>query len=102
MVEGWLKEGSVGYLDLAKQMEGIGAGCLIFTDISRDGALAGPNLEQLAALAAHVACPVIASGGVKGLDDIRALRGLGLYGAICGKSLYEGTLDLKSAIEEAG
>jgi phosphoribosylformimino-5-aminoimidazole carboxamide ribotide isomerase len=101
MVEGWLAEGSSDYLSLAKQMEETGVKYLIFTDISRDGALAGPNLEQLQALQAQVSLPVIASGGVKNIDDIKALGQAGVYGAICGKSLYEGTLDLKEAISEA-
>ncbi|MBC8569665.1 1-(5-phosphoribosyl)-5-[(5-phosphoribosylamino)methylideneamino]imidazole-4-carboxamide isomerase [Zongyangia hominis] len=100
--EGWLDTSDVSYLDLAKTMEQSGVKCIIFTDISRDGTLTGPNLEQLDALNRAVDCDIIASGGIKELSDIRALMELGLYGAICGKSLYQGTLDLKEAIETAG
>lgn len=97
MVEGWLEEGGADYLELAKQMDDWGAGALIFTDISRDGTLTGPNLAQLKALKDRVSCPVIASGGVKDLADIKALVELDIYGAICGKAVYEGTLDLTEA-----
>lgn len=99
--EGWLSTSDVHFLDLAKQMEAIGVTCLIFTDISKDGTLSGPNLEQLAAINEAVSCNVIASGGVTNLSDIKALKELGLYGAICGKSIYQGTLSLKEAILEA-
>lgn len=99
--EGWLSTSDVHFLDLAKQMEAIGVTCLIFTDISKDGTLSGPNLEQLAAINEAVSCDVIASGGVTNLSDIKALKELGLYGAICGKSIYQGTLSLKEAILEA-
>lgn len=99
--EGWLSTSDVHFLDLAKQMEAIGVACLIFTDISKDGTLSGPNLEQLAAINEAVSCDVIASGGVTNLSDIKALKELGLYGAICGKSIYQGTLSLKEAILEA-
>jgi phosphoribosylformimino-5-aminoimidazole carboxamide ribotide isomerase len=101
MVEGWTEEGGVDYLVLAKQMEAMGVGALIFTDISRDGTLTGPNLEQLRALKDHVSNPVIASGGVKDIGDIRALKASGVYGAICGKAVYSGTLDLAEAIRES-
>ncbi len=100
--EGWLSTCDVHYLDLARQMEAAGVSCLIFTDISKDGTLSGPNLEQLAAIHEAVSCDIIASGGVTNLGDIKALRELGLYGAICGKSLYQGTLSLGEAIAEAG
>lgn len=73
---------------------------LVFTDISKDGTLAGPNLGQLEALSRAVSCNVVASGGMRELADITALKAMGLYGAICGKSLYSGTLDLAAAIRE--
>ena len=100
--EGWLDTSKVHYLDLAKAMEQAGVGCIIYTDIGRDGTLAGPNLEQLARLQDAVSCQVTASGGIRDLEDIRALRDMGLYGAICGKSLYQGTLSLKAALELCG
>ncbi len=96
--EGWVETGTVDYLTLARKMEQEGVRTLIFTDIDRDGMLSGPNLEQLAALNQAVSCDVVASGGIKDMDDIRALSDLGLYGAICGRSIYKGTLDLKEAI----
>ena len=97
--EGWLEESDVNYIDLAREMERRGVRCLVFTDISRDGTLSGPNLEQLDALNSAVSCDVIASGGIKSIEDIKALAERGLYGAICGKSLYQGTLDLQQALE---
>ena len=100
--EGWLDTSEVHYLELAKRMEGIGVRYLIYTDISRDGALSGVNLEQLDALNQAVSCEVIASGGVSGLADVEACKSLGLYGVICGKAVYTGALPLKSAIEMAG
>ena len=83
-------------------MEGIGVRYLIYTDISRDGALSGVNLEQLGALNRAVSCEIIASGGVSGLADVEACKSLGLYGVICGKAVYTGALPLESAIEMAG
>ena len=100
--EGWLDRSGVSYLELAKQMEQIGVQYLIFTDISRDGTLSGLNLEQLDAINRAVSCRIIASGGVRSLADIEACQKLGLYGVICGKSLYQGTLKLKEAIRKAG
>ncbi|MEG1436740.1 MAG: 1-(5-phosphoribosyl)-5-[(5-phosphoribosylamino)methylideneamino]imidazole-4-carboxamide isomerase [Oscillospiraceae bacterium] len=97
--EGWVKDSSVGYIDLAKQMEQVGVKYIIFTDIARDGMFTGPNTEQLSKLNDAVACDIIASGGVTDINDITELRNSGLYGAICGRSIYKGTLDLSSAIE---
>ena len=96
--QGWTQASQVHYIDLAKQMETLGAAYIIFTDIGRDGMLSGPNLEQLAALQGAVSCHITASGGVTDLGDIKALRDLGLYGAICGRSIYAGTLDLREAV----
>ena len=97
--EGWIKESSVDYIDLAKQMENVGVKCIIFTDIARDGMLSGPNFERLTALNDSVSCDIIASGGVTDINDIKTLRDNGLYGAICGRSIYKGTLDLGEAIK---
>jgi len=96
--EGWTEDSGVDYIELAKRMESIGVRTIIFTDISKDGMLSGPNLEQLERLNSAVSCDVTASGGIKDIEDIRALAELGLYGAICGKSLYSGTLSLREAI----
>ena len=99
---GWTKTGTLGYLDFAKTVAGLGVGTIIFTDIGRDGMLTGPNTEMLKALrSALPGTALIASGGVKSAEDIRELKALGMSGAICGKSLYAGTLDLGEAIRAA-
>lgn len=98
--EGWLDTSDVYFVDLAKEMEKIGVKTIIFTDISRDGTLSGPNLDQLREINSAVSCDIIASGGVSGIDDIVALRNEGLYGAIAGKAVYTGALDVAAAIAE--
>lgn len=97
--EGWLDTSDVDYLDLAKKMEAVGVKTIVFTDISKDGTLSGPNLEQLGAINRAVSCDIIASGGVSSLADLKALKELSLYGAICGKSLYSGAFRVSEAIE---
>lgn len=96
--EGWTEKSQVDYLELAKQMEDAGVEYIICTDISQDGTMNGPNLEMLDKLNRAVGCNIIASGGVSSLLDIVNLHDLGLYGAIAGKSLYTGALDLRRAI----
>lgn len=96
--EGWTDQSEMDYLELAKRMESVGVSCIIFTDISRDGMLSGPNLDMLRTLNQTVSCNIIASGGVSNLSDIEDLRDLHLYGAICGKALYTGDLSLYQAI----
>lgn len=98
---GWLEQSTVDYIDFAIDMEQLGVKTIIFTDISKDGTLAGPNLDMLEKLKKHVSMNIIASGGVKDIEDIEDLAQLEVYGAIAGKSLYAGTLDLKEAIEVA-
>ena len=97
--EGWLDSSEIEYIELAKRMEDVGVRTIIFTDIDCDGMLSGPNLKQLDDLTHEVSCNVIASGGVAVLKDIINLSDLDIYGAICGKSIYSGTIDLKQAIE---
>ncbi len=99
--DGWLKTSEVNYLDFARLMEEMGVKTVIFTDISRDGTLTGPSLSMLSALKATLKpeTQLTASGGIKSMDDIAALKKLDVYGAICGKSLYSGTLPLREAIE---
>ncbi len=98
--EGWLETSDVNYIDLANQMIKSGVKYFIFTDISKDGTLSGVNREQLQALADGTEnCDIIASGGVHTMDDIKACKEMGLYGTICGKSIYKGTLNLNEAIE---
>lgn len=99
--EGWLDNSDINYIELAKRMEDVGVKTIVFTDIDQDGTLAGPNLKQLGDLTHEVGCNIIASGGVAVLKDIIDLTELNVYGAICGKSIYSGTLDLKQAIEAA-
>lgn len=97
--EGWLDNSEIDYIELAKRMEDVGVQTIVFTDIEQDGTLAGPNLAQLDALVNNVSCNVIASGGVAVLKDIVNLSELNVYGAICGKAIYSGTLDLRQAID---
>lgn len=97
--EGWTQTSDIYFTDLAKKMEQSGVKTIIYTDISKDGTLSGPNLEQLDEINNAVSCDIIASGGVTDINDIKALKSLGLYGAICGKSIYSGSLDLKQALE---
>lgn len=97
--EGWLETSEVNYLDLAREMEQIGVKTLIFTDISCDGTLSGPNLSMLDQLNTAVNCDILASGGVSTAKDILNLLDLGVKGVICGKAIYAGTLDLGQAIE---
>ncbi len=99
--DGWTDTSEVNFITLAKEMEAIGVKYLIFTDISKDGMLSGPNLTMLDELQAAVKCHIIASGGVSNLKDIIDLSNLQLYGAISGKAIYTGSLDLKQAIAVA-
>ncbi len=99
--EGWTDKSELNYIDLAKQMEQIGVKTIVFTDIDQDGTLGGPNLVQLDALAHSVSCDIIASGGVSNLKDIINLNNLDIYGAITGKAIYTGALDLAMAVEAA-
>ena len=96
--EGWLDDSDINYIELAKRMEAVGVQTIVFTDIDQDGTLAGPNLKQLDDLVNNVSCNIIASGGVAVLKDIINLAELNVFGAICGKAIYSGTLDLRQAI----
>jgi phosphoribosylformimino-5-aminoimidazole carboxamide ribotide isomerase len=97
--EGWLEVSECPALELARRCAAWPLAAVVYTDIRRDGMLQGPNVPALAELAAAVPLPVIASGGVTTLDDIRRLAGLGLAGCIVGRALYEGRLDLAEAIQ---
>ncbi len=101
--EGWLESSDVNYIELADKMISVGVRYFIFTDISKDGTLSGVNTEQLKALADAVLgrANIVASGGVRTMADIIACKEMGLYGTICGKSIYKGTLDLAEAIKYA-
>lgn len=103
--EGWADVSDVSVVDLARRFEDAGVASLLFTDIGRDGMLKGVNIEATVDLARRVDIPVIASGGVKGLDDIHILSlhaQDGIEGVITGRALFEGKLDLAAAIQMAG
>jgi phosphoribosylformimino-5-aminoimidazole carboxamide ribotide isomerase len=97
-VAGWTEDSGVDAVAAARSLAQRGAAAIIFTDIATDGMLTGPNLDATARLAEAVDVPVVASGGVASLDDIRSLLRLPLQGAIVGKALYAGTLDLAEAV----
>ncbi|MGG5736538.1 MULTISPECIES: 1-(5-phosphoribosyl)-5-[(5-phosphoribosylamino)methylideneamino]imidazole-4-carboxamide isomerase [Bacillus cereus group] len=96
---GWLDVSEISYIDLAKQMENVGVQTIVFTDISKDGTLAGPNIEQLGLLQKSVAIRLIASGGVASIQDVKKLNDMNIYGVIIGKALYEKTIDLEEVLE---
>ena len=98
--KGWAEETEVQVTDLARAFEDAGVAAIIYTDIERDGAMQGPNVAATAALARATSIPVIASGGVSSLADLIALRdcGAALDGAISGRALYDGKLELRAAM----
>ncbi|HHW58417.1 MAG TPA: 1-(5-phosphoribosyl)-5-[(5-phosphoribosylamino)methylideneamino]imidazole-4-carboxamide isomerase [Clostridia bacterium] len=98
-IGGWLEGTDINDVDLAKRMKDMGVKTIIFTDISKDGTLKGPNFEALKDIIS-AGTKVIASGGVCSIEDLKKLRNIGVYGAIIGKALYTGKIDLKSAIAE--
>lgn len=101
MTDGWTKNTGHQAVDLAQKFEGYGVDAILYTDISRDGMLTGCNVDATADLARHLNIPVIASGGIRDLDDIRRLLEVeddGVTMAILGRSLYEGTLDFTEAL----
>ncbi len=96
---GWAEETDVMVTDLAKSFEDAGIAAIIYTDIMRDGAMKGPNIDATADLARAVDIPVIASGGVSSMNDLTALKATGVIsGAISGRALYDGAIDLKAAL----
>ena len=95
---GWTEGEALSPLDLPRRAEDAGAAALIHTDIGRDGMLGGADIEGTAALAKAVGLPVMLSGGVAGLDDIRGAKAAGLAGVILGRALYEGRIDLREAL----
>ena len=100
-IEGWGKGSGVAATELAKKMAAYGVETIIYTDISRDGMLSGVNVEATAALARSCGVPIIASGGVASLEDIRRVKAVesdGVQGCIIGKAIYTGAVDLKAAL----
>ena len=101
-VEGWEQETERTAAELVASVAGLALAAIIYTDIARDGMMAGPNVEATAQLAKAAAVPVIASGGVTTVDDVARLKAAGVPGAIIGRALYEGTITLEAALVAAG
>ncbi len=104
-VEGWAEVSDIKAAQLAKKFEDAGVAAIIYTDISRDGAMQGSNVAETVSLAKHISIPVIASGGVSSLADIRAYKehmASGIDGVIIGRALYDGVIDPKEALALAG
>jgi phosphoribosylformimino-5-aminoimidazole carboxamide ribotide isomerase len=99
-ISGWRETSRVMATALAAELSAAGVQRFIYTDIARDSTLSGPNLNALAEMQRAVTCPLIASGGVSSLVDLRALAALGVEGAIVGKAIYTGDVDLATAICE--
>ena len=102
--EGWAESSDMPAVDLARKFEDAGVVSIVYTDIDRDGMLQGCNVESTADLARAISIPVVASGGVASVEDIRALKALesvGIEGVICGRSLYDGRIDPAKAVAVA-
>lgn len=99
--DGWLQDSGTSAVELAQQLADLPIAAIIYTDIAKDGMLAGPNLEAMAEMRRAVRVPVIASGGVTTADDVRRLTATGVAGCIIGRSLYEGKLTLAEALAAA-
>lgn len=99
--DGWLKTSSTTAVELAQQIEQLSnqVAAIVYTDIARDGMLAGPNFEQLAEMQQATSIPVVCSGGVTSLDDIRRLLDMGTHAAIVGRAIYDGHLDLRTVLD---
>lgn len=100
--EGWAKVSDLPALELAKRFEDVGVSAIIFTDIARDGLMQGPNVDKTIELARAITIPVIASGGVSSLDDLRHLKKIGgtvLEGVISGRAVYDGAFTVREAVD---
>ena len=100
-IKGWLEKSERDAFDFCRELQSLGVGTIICTDISKDGAMQGTNRALYGELSKAFRLNIVASGGVSSVDDIKALRALELYGAIIGKAYYTGTIDLKEALEAA-
>ena len=100
-IKGWLETSDVSGIDFLSKMQDLGVKTVICTDISRDGAMRGTNRELYRELSEKFTMDIVASGGVSTIDDVKALRSMNLYGAIVGKAIYTGDIDLSEAIEVA-
>jgi len=104
-VQGWTEDTKTSAIDFAKELDSTKVAAIVFTDISRDGMLTGPNIESTAGLAKEIDIPVIASGGISGIKDIKDLlkvEQFGVFATIVGRALYTGNIDLKECIKTAG
>ena len=98
-VKGWIEKTDLSAEDFFRQMQDVGVKTVICTDISKDGAMMGTNLELYRSLSQKFSMQIVASGGVSSLEDVKKLNEMGLYGAIIGKAYYTGAIDLKRAVE---
>ncbi|MEG0378342.1 MAG: 1-(5-phosphoribosyl)-5-[(5-phosphoribosylamino)methylideneamino]imidazole-4-carboxamide isomerase [Eubacterium sp.] len=97
--EGWVESSNMEVLDLAARLERLGLSTLVYTDISKDGMMTGPNFDMLGVLNAHLNMDIIASGGIASTEHLDRLKEMNLYGAITGKALYEGAIDLAAYLK---
>ncbi len=100
-IKGWLETSKLSCFEFCEQMSALGVKTLIVTDISKDGMMSGTNIELYRELSRRFGLNIVASGGVSSYEDIKALRDMNIYGAILGKALYTGVLDLRTAIDSA-
>ncbi len=100
-IKGWIEKSQYSLEEFLSRMQALGVKTVICTDISKDGAMKGTNLELYKTLSKKYSLDIVASGGVSKIDDIKALREMNMYGAIIGKAYYTGAIDLKEAIEVA-
>jgi phosphoribosylformimino-5-aminoimidazole carboxamide ribotide isomerase len=96
--DGWLETSQMPATELAQQFAGEPIAAIVYTDIAKDGMMAGPNVPAMQAMQQSVECPVVASGGVTTADDVRRLAEAGMAGCIIGRALYEGTLNIQEAL----
>ncbi|MGE8206460.1 1-(5-phosphoribosyl)-5-[(5-phosphoribosylamino)methylideneamino]imidazole-4-carboxamide isomerase [Heyndrickxia sp. NPDC080065] len=92
---GWEMVSEVNYIDFAKKMEQLGVQTIIYTDITKDGTMSGPNLEELEQISKAVSCTIVASGGIRSVEDLHSLSEIGISEAIVGKAIYEGKVKLQ-------
>ena len=100
-IKGWLEKSEYTLDTFFEKMQSLGVRTVICTDISKDGAMVGTNREMYRELSSKYSVDIVASGGVSSIDDVRALKRMGLYGAIIGKAYYTGSIDLREAVKEA-
>jgi len=99
--EGWLDQGSLSVLEFAQKAANLPLAAIVYTDISKDGMLAGPNIDRTKQLVETVDLPIVAAGGVTTVEDVKRLKNAGVAGAIIGRALYEGTITLTDALDAA-